>query len=72
MYPGTVAKPEGKLRLLYEVAPMAMICEQAGGLATDGRRRVLDIEPEGLHHRVPTFLGTPDLVEMAGRYLAQD
>ncbi|WP_420439409.1 class 1 fructose-bisphosphatase [Candidatus Palauibacter sp.] len=72
MYPGTVAKPEGKLRLLYEVAPMAMICEHAGGRATDGRRRILDIEPEGLHHRVPTFLGAPDLVEMAGRYLAED
>ena len=48
------------------------ICEHAGGRATDGRRRILDIEPEGLHHRVPTFLGAPDLVEMAGRYLAED
>ena len=62
----------GSSRLLYEVAPMAMICEQAGGRATDGRRRILDIEPEGLHHRVPTFLGTPELVETAGRYLADD
>ena len=51
---------------------MAMICEQAGGAATDGRRRTLDIEPEGLHHRVPAFLGSPHLVEMAAQYLAED
>lgn len=71
MYPGTRRKPEGKLRLLYEVAPMAMICEQAGGRASDGRRRVLDIEPDDVHQRVPTFIGAPHLVEMAERYLAE-
>ena len=72
MYPGTREKPEGKLRLLYEVAPMALLCEQAGGRASDGRRRVLDLEPTGLHQRVPTFIGSPALVEMAERYLADD
>ncbi|WP_420635614.1 class 1 fructose-bisphosphatase [Candidatus Palauibacter sp.] len=72
MYPGTRDKPEGKLRLLYEVSPMALICEQAGGRASDGRRRVLDLEPNGLHQRVPTFIGSPELVEMAERFLAED
>ncbi|WP_425152624.1 class 1 fructose-bisphosphatase [Candidatus Palauibacter sp.] len=72
MYPRTREKPEGKLRLLYEVAPMALLCEQAGGRASDGRRRVLDLEPSGLHQCVPTFIGSPDLVEMAERFLAED
>ncbi|WP_419161074.1 class 1 fructose-bisphosphatase [Candidatus Palauibacter sp.] len=72
MYPATTKSPEGKLRLLYEVAPMAMICEQAGGRASDGRSRVLDLQPTGLHQRVPTFIGSPGLVEMAERYLADD
>ena len=72
MYPGTIQKPEGKLRLLYEVAPMSLICEQAGGRASDGRRRVLEIGPTDLHQRVPTFIGSPDLVMMAERFLAED
>lgn len=72
MYPGTRAKPEGKLRLLYEVAPLSFVCEQAGGAATDGRRRILDIEPTEIHQRVPVFLGSSDLVELAGEALAED
>jgi fructose-1,6-bisphosphatase I len=51
-------KPTGKLRLLCEAQPLAFIAEQAGGLATDGRRRLLDIEPETLHQRVPLFIGS--------------
>jgi len=72
MYPGTVTKPEGKLRLLYEVAPMAFVCEQAGGLASDGRRRILEIQPTELHQRVPAFIGSPELVERAEDFLVED
>ncbi|HET9134503.1 MAG TPA: class 1 fructose-bisphosphatase [Gemmatimonadales bacterium] len=63
MYPGSVKAPDGKLRLLYECAPMAYIAEQAGGAATDGLRRILDIEPVALHQRVPLVIGTVDDVE---------
>ncbi|CAM2057811.1 Fructose-1,6-bisphosphatase class 1 [Desulfovibrionales bacterium] len=51
-------KPQGKLRLMCEASPMAMVAEQAGGLATDGRRRILEIEPNELHQRVPLFIGS--------------
>ncbi len=71
MYPGTVAKPEGKLRLLYEVAPMAMLCEQAGGRASTGRDRILDIVPIELHQRTPAFMGSAELVELAEHYLEE-
>lgn len=72
MYPGTVEAPRGKLRMLYEVAPISMVCEQAGGLASDGYSRILDVQPKELHERVPAFIGSPDLVELAERYLAGD
>jgi fructose-1,6-bisphosphatase I len=63
----------GKLRLMYEANPMAMIVEQAGGAATTGRRRILDVMPEKLHQRVPVFLGSRNEVEVATRYhLAAD
>lgn len=58
LYPPTSDHPEGKLRLLYEANPIAMIVEQAGGLALDGRRRVLDIEPESIHQRTPLIMGS--------------
>ena len=61
------SKP-GKLRLMYEANPMAMLIEQAGGAATDGRRRILDIEPGELHQRVPVFLGSREEVDAATRY----
>ncbi len=70
MYPGTVAKPRGKLRLLYEVAPLSFVCEQAGGKASDGARRILDLVPTELHQRVPVFMGSRDLVDLAESYLA--
>ena len=72
MYPGTREKPGGKLRLLYEVAPLSLVCEQAGGRASDGRQRILDIQPTGLHQRVPAYLGAAEYVELAERYLAAD
>ena len=66
MYPSDnrdPSKPGGKLRLMCEAAPMAFIVEQAGGLATDGSRRILDIVPEHLHQRVPLFVGSKNDVE---------
>lgn len=56
-------KPHGKLRLLYECAPLSFIAEQAGGYASDGRQRILDIQPKTLHDRTPIFVGNRDLVE---------
>lgn len=64
MYPATAANPTGKLRLLYECNPIAFLAEQAGGKATDGHgKRILDIEPEALHQRVPMFTGSKSMVE---------
>jgi fructose-1,6-bisphosphatase I len=51
-------KPRGKLRLLCEANPLAMVVEQAGGMATDGVNRILDIEPQELHQRTPLFIGS--------------
>lgn len=65
IYPDTSTDPEGKLRLLYECNPLAFIAEQAGGLATTGRKRVLEIKPERLHQRVPFFTGSKTMVEQA-------
>ncbi len=72
MYPGDAKNPRGKLRLLYEAAPLAMICEQAGGRASDGQQDILDIQPEDLHQRVPLFLGTREFVDLAEQFLQTD
>ena len=69
MYPGTTKSPEGKLRLMYECNPLAFIAEQAGGKASDGIRNILDIHPERLHQRVPFFVGSKKMVEMAEEFL---
>ncbi len=58
----------GKLRLMYEANPMAFIVEQAGGAATNGAQRIMDIQPEKLHQRVPVFLGAKDEVELITSY----
>ena len=71
MYPADSKAQAGKLRLLYEAAPMAMICEQAGGRASDGKNRILDLTPESLHQRVPLYLGSSEIVALAERYLAE-
>lgn len=63
MYPSTNDKPGGKLRLLYECNPFAFIVEKAGGKATDGNRRILDIKPTELHERTPFFIGSSDMME---------
>ena len=73
LYPPDVtdpAKPKPKLRLLYEASPIAFIAEQAGGLATAGRERVLDIQPTDLHERVPLIVGSPDDVTEYQRFAA--
>jgi fructose-1,6-bisphosphatase I len=72
MYPADTRDTSmpGKLRLMYEANPMAMIVEQAGGAATDGRQRILDIEPHKLHQRVPVFLGSKNEVERVSAYHA--
>lgn len=63
MYPPTRKDTNGKLRLLYECYPLAFVIEQAGGQATDGHRRILDIAPRELHQRSPLYIGSPHLVE---------
>jgi fructose-1,6-bisphosphatase I len=63
MYPGTRDKPTGKLRLMYECNPFAFIAEVAGGKATDGKQRILDIQPVELHQRSPLFIGSEDMME---------
>jgi len=60
MYPATKDAPKGKLRLLYECVPMSFVMEQAGGLATNGKIPILDIQPTGIHERSPIFLGSKD------------
>ena len=72
MYPADNASPKGKLRLLYEAAPLAFIVEQAGGKASDGARRIMEIQPEKLHERTPFYFGSTEFVEQAERYLAAD
>ena len=64
LYPGTLNKPNGKLRLLYEANPLAFICEQAGGYSTNGKESILNLVPSELHQRVPLFIGNKDLVDM--------
>jgi fructose-1,6-bisphosphatase I len=63
LYPADRRSPQGKLRLLYEAAPLAFIAEQAGGMAIDGDRRILDIEPTALHQRTPLIMGSTEDVE---------
>lgn len=72
MYPGDAHHPRGKLRLLYEASPMAMIVEQAGGRATDGERDILSIQPEEMHEKTPVYLGSPQCMSMVERFLAAE
>lgn len=71
-YPGTISKPKGKLRLLYECNPFAFIVEVAGGKATNGKDRILDIQPTELHQRVPFFVGSKLMMEELETYLKED
>ena len=65
VYPATKKDPRGKLRLIYECNALAFLAEQAGGKASDGSRRILDIEPESLHQRSPFYVGSKNMVEKA-------
>jgi fructose-1,6-bisphosphatase I len=68
-YPGDRSSPKGKLRLLYEAAPMAFLQEQAGGKATDGKQRILDITPTELHQRTPLYIGSATEVDTVMSFL---
>ncbi len=72
MYPATTGKPKGKLRLMYECNPFAFIIEVAGGKATDGSKRILEIEPLDLHDTSPVFTGSSNLVEELERCLQNE
>lgn len=72
MYPPTAAAPNGKLRLLYECNPIAFIAEQAGGKATNGSERILDIQPESIHQRVPFYVGSANMVDTVGQMLKEE
>lgn len=69
MYPGTTDRPKGKLRLLYESNPFAFIVEVAGGRATDGKQRILDIQPTELHQRTPLFIGSSEMMDELEQHL---
>ena len=72
MYPGDSKNPRGKLRLLYEAAPLAFIIRHAGGRATDGERDILDLEPTGLHMRTPLFIGSNEFMDLAEKFLTAE
>jgi fructose-1,6-bisphosphatase I len=71
MYPGTIEKPKGKLRLLYEANPFAFIAEVAGGRATNGKERILDVVPTELHQRTPLFIGSKGMMDELDECLKQ-
>ncbi|POY44533.1 class 1 fructose-bisphosphatase [Avibacterium gallinarum] len=71
IYPSATNYPNGKLRLLYEGNPMAFLAEQAGGLATDGYQRILDLQPTELHQRSPLFVGSKEMVEKAQAFMRE-
>jgi fructose-1,6-bisphosphatase I len=70
MYPADSRNPNGKLRLQYECNPMSFIVEQAGGRATNGKKRIMEIQPEKLHQRVPVFIGSEEDVRMVEKFMA--
>ncbi len=69
LYPGELDKPEGKLRLLYEANPLAWIVEQAGGKASTGVMRILEVEAKQLHQRVPLIIGSANDVHEAEEFI---
>lgn len=71
LYPKSSVASNGKLRLLYECNPMAFIAEQANGKASDGFKRIMEIQPKELHERVPFFCGSPKMVEKAEEFMAR-
>ncbi|MFZ1518205.1 MAG: class 1 fructose-bisphosphatase [Ignavibacteriaceae bacterium] len=71
MYPADSRNPKGKLRLMYECNPMAFIVEQAGGRATNGKQRMLDIKPTSLHERTPIFIGSEEDVLLVEKFMRE-
>lgn len=71
LYPSTESHPNGKLRLLYECNPMAFIIEQAGGIASDGKNRIMALKPTELHQRVPFFVGSKAMVNKVEQFIEQ-
>ena len=71
LYPNTEKAPDGKLRLLYECNALAFIAEQAGGLASDGKQRILDIQPQDCHQRTPFYIGSKNMVSKALEFVAE-
>jgi fructose-1,6-bisphosphatase I len=71
MYPADSRNPNGKLRLQYECNPMAFIVEQAGGRASNGKKRIMEIQPEKLHQRVPIFIGSEEDVKIVEKFMAE-
>lgn len=71
IYPSTGKAPNGKLRLLYECNPLAFIIEQAGGKASNGFQRILELQPESLHQRTPLFIGSAEMVDKAEELMAK-
>jgi fructose-1,6-bisphosphatase I len=72
MYPADRNSPNGKLRLLYEAAPLAYLAEQAGGRGSTGEQDIADVNPTSLHQRIPLYLGTKEYVDLAEQFLKQD
>jgi fructose-1,6-bisphosphatase I len=71
IYPGDKRNPKGKLRLMYECNPMAFIMEEAGGRATDGKTRILELQPNNLHERTPIYIGSEEDVLLVEKYLRE-
>ena len=71
IYPTTSKSPKGKLRLLYEANPLAFLIERCGGKATDGFNRIMELEISDLHQRTPLYLGSADMVDMAGDFMKE-
>ena len=72
LYPPTIRQPHGKLRLLYEANPLALIAEQAGGMASDGGRRIVEIQPKDIHQRTPFTVGGRWEMELLARTMASE
>lgn len=70
-YPSNTQSPQGKLRLLYECNPLAFICQQAGGSATNGLQDILDVQPSELHQRSPLYIGSRDDIQTAREFLSR-
>jgi fructose-1,6-bisphosphatase I len=72
IYPADEKNKNGKLRLMYEANPLSMIVEQAGGRSSDGKNRILELQPKSLHQRVPLFIGSEEDVKLAEKFIAEN